>query len=111
MSRILITTLGTSNSWAEPIRQLRRELGLSPINYNPLIENKFSPDLVIALFSSVLGQPQPDWPANTVVAGFTFYDGTQDSTEFMPVSKAYTGYVTNSRTNCIECRYRLSEAF
>lgn len=26
-----------SNSWADPIRQLRRELGLSPINYNPFL--------------------------------------------------------------------------
>lgn len=66
-----------SQSWADPIRQLRRELGLSPINYNPFLENRFSPYLVVALFSSVLGQPQPDWAANTVLAGFTFYDGTQ----------------------------------
>lgn len=73
-----------SNSWAEPIRQLRRELDLSPINYNPFLENRFSPYLVIALFSSVLGQPQPDWAANTVVAGFTFYDGTQGGAELAP---------------------------
>ncbi len=70
-----------SNSWADPIRQLRRELGLSPIKGNPLIDHKFSPYLVIALFSSVLGQPQPDWAENTVVAGFTFYDGTQGEAE------------------------------
>ncbi|MEH1769354.1 MAG: glycosyltransferase [Nostoc sp.] len=73
-----------SNSWAEPIRQLRRELDLSPINYNPFLENRFSPYLVIALFSSVLGQPQPDWAANTVVAGFTLYDGTQGGAELAP---------------------------
>jgi UDP:flavonoid glycosyltransferase YjiC (YdhE family) len=29
---------------------------------------------VLALFSRVLAQPQPDWPANTVVTGFPFYD-------------------------------------
>jgi len=73
-----------SNSWAEPIRQLRRELDLSPINYNPFLENRFSPYLVIALFSSVLGEPQPDWAANTVVAGFTLYDGTQGGAELAP---------------------------
>lgn len=73
-----------SHSWAEPIRQLRRELGLSPIDYNPFLENRFSPYLVVALFSSVLGQPQPDWAANTVVAGFTFYDGAQDGAELTP---------------------------
>lgn len=78
-----------SNSWAEPIRQLRRELGLSPIDYNPFLENRFSPYLVIALFSSVLGQPQPDWAANTVVAGFTFYDGTQEGTALTPELKQF----------------------
>ena len=78
-----------SNSWADPIRQLRRELGLSPINYNPFIENRFSPYLVVALFSSVLGQPQPDWAANTVVAGFTFYDGTQGGVELTPALKQF----------------------
>ncbi|MBD2102524.1 glycosyltransferase [Leptolyngbya sp. FACHB-261] len=70
-----------SNSWADPIRQLRHQLGLSPIKGNPFIENKFSPYLVVALFSSVLGQPQLDWAANTVVAGFTFYDGIQGGAE------------------------------
>ncbi|MUG95055.1 glycosyltransferase [Scytonema sp. UIC 10036] len=78
-----------SNSWADPIRQLRRELGLSPINYNPFVENRFSAYLVVALFSSVFGQPQPDWPANTVVAGFTFYDGTQGGAELTPALKQF----------------------
>lgn len=78
-----------SNSWAEPIRQLRRELGLSPIAYNPFLENRFSPYLVVALFSSVFGQAQPDWPANTVVAGFTFYDGTQEGAELAPELKQF----------------------
>jgi rhamnosyltransferase subunit B len=78
-----------SNSWAEPIRQLRRELGLSPIDYNPFIENRFSPYLGVALFSSVLGQPQPDWAANTVIAGFTFYDGMQGGAELTPVLQQF----------------------
>lgn len=67
-----------SNSWGEPIRQLRRELDLSPINYNPFIDSKkYSPYLVVALFSSIIGQRQPDWLEHTVITGFTFYDGTQ----------------------------------
>jgi rhamnosyltransferase subunit B len=80
-----------SNSWADPIRQLRRELSLSPIDYNPFIENRFSPYLVVALFSSVLGQPQPDWATNTVIAGFTFYDGTQGGAELTPELKQFLG--------------------
>lgn len=73
-----------SNSWADPIRQLRQELALSPIYTNPFLEDKFSPYLVVALFSSVLGQPQPDWAKNTVVAGFTFYDSTHSGAELAP---------------------------
>jgi rhamnosyltransferase subunit B len=78
-----------SNSWAEPIRELRRELNLSPIDYNPFLENRFSPYLAVALFSSVLGQPQPDWAENTVVAGFTFYDGMQGDVELDPELKQF----------------------
>jgi UDP:flavonoid glycosyltransferase YjiC (YdhE family) len=78
-----------SNSWADPIRQLRHELGLSPIHYNPFLENRFSPYLVVALFSPVLGQPQPDWAPNTVVAGFTFYDGTQGGVDLTPELKQF----------------------
>lgn len=73
-----------SNSWAEPVRQLRRDLGLSALKGNPYIDSKFSPYLVTALFSSVLGQPQPDWAKHTVVAGFTFYDGTQGGANLTP---------------------------
>lgn len=63
----------TARSWSEPVRQLRRELGLSP-GKDPLFEGRNSPHLVLALFSRVLGEPQPDWAANTLVTGFPFYD-------------------------------------
>jgi rhamnosyltransferase subunit B len=68
-----------TRAWSEPVHQLRRELGLSSVG-NIVIDDKFSPYLVLALFSSVLGSPQPDWAANTVVTGFTFYDGSQEQT-------------------------------
>ncbi len=61
------------NRLVEPVHQLRRELGLPP-RPNPLFEGQYSPLLNLALFSRVLGAPQPDWPANTVVTGFPFYD-------------------------------------
>jgi rhamnosyltransferase subunit B len=67
-----------TKSWAEPIHQLRKELGLSALSGNLLIDNKCSPYLVLALFSAVLAQPQPDWPKNTIATGFTFYDGDLD---------------------------------
>jgi UDP:flavonoid glycosyltransferase YjiC (YdhE family) len=66
-----------TRDWGEPIHQLRQELGLKPVG-NPIIDDKFSPYLVLALFSSVLGSSQPDWALNTVVTGFPFYDGSRE---------------------------------
>lgn len=70
-----------SKSWGEPVHQLRRELGLPPLIGNPFIDDKFSPYLILALFSPILTKPQLDWPANTFITGSTFYDGSQESTE------------------------------
>jgi UDP:flavonoid glycosyltransferase YjiC (YdhE family) len=76
-----------TRSWGEPIHQLRQELGLAPVG-NPIINDKFSPYLVLALFSSVLGSPQPDWAQNTVVTGFAFYDGNREK-ELAPELKQF----------------------
>ena len=62
-----------SRKWPEPIYELRKELGL-PRGENPLFDAKHSPYLVLALFSRVLGTKQKDWPPNTVITGFAFYD-------------------------------------
>jgi UDP:flavonoid glycosyltransferase YjiC (YdhE family) len=62
-----------SRKWPQPIYDLRRELGLER-GANPLFVAKHSPDLVLAMFSRVLGHEQPDWPANTKITGFCFYD-------------------------------------
>jgi rhamnosyltransferase subunit B len=62
-----------TRKWPEPIYELRRELGL-PRGANPIFGAKHSPHLVLALFSHVLGQEQKDWPANTLITGFCFYD-------------------------------------
>jgi len=59
--------------WIKPIKQLRQELGLS-LDNDPLFEGRNSPHLVLALFSRILAEPQPDWASNTIVTGFPFYD-------------------------------------
>ena len=59
--------------WANPIRRLRREMKLR-IDCDPVFRDKFSPDLVLALFSRCLAQPQPDWPSQTLQTGFVYYD-------------------------------------
>jgi UDP:flavonoid glycosyltransferase YjiC (YdhE family) len=62
-----------SRKWPLPIYDLRSELGLAR-GGNPLFDAKHSPFLVLALFSRVLGTEQKDWPANTKITGFCFYD-------------------------------------
>jgi len=62
-----------TRKWPEPIYELRRELGL-PKGKNPIFDAKHSPNLVLALFSRVLGTEQKDWPGNTLIAGFCYYD-------------------------------------
>ncbi len=59
--------------WAEPIDRLASELGLPRKRQNPLGDGH-SPDLVMALFSRLHADKQPDWPDQTVVTGFPFYD-------------------------------------
>lgn len=59
--------------WSDPVRQLRRELGLSP-GTDPIFAGRHSPQMVLALFSRVIGEPQPDWPVQTLATGFPFYD-------------------------------------
>ena len=59
--------------WSEPVYELRQELGL-PRGLDPLFGGRNSPHLILALFSEALAKPQLDWPANTHVTGFPFYD-------------------------------------
>jgi rhamnosyltransferase subunit B len=62
-----------SHQWTRPVAALRRREGLPPAP-SPLFEGQHSPHLVLALFSKVLGAPQPDWPANIMVTGQMFHD-------------------------------------
>jgi UDP:flavonoid glycosyltransferase YjiC (YdhE family) len=59
--------------WAEPLYRFRARLGLPP-GGNPVLEGQHSPSLVLALYSKVLGAPQPDWPPNVVTTGHIFHD-------------------------------------
>ncbi len=64
-------------SWLEPYRNFRREIGLSE-THDPIFKDKFSKLFHLAMFSKVIGKPQPDWHAPTLQTGFCFYDGQQD---------------------------------
>ena len=59
--------------WMQPLLDFRRQIGLPP-GAHPAFEGANSPELVLALFSKYFAAPQPDWPPQTVVTGFPFYD-------------------------------------
>lgn len=58
--------------WAGGYYRFRRSLGL-PAGANPIFDAKHSPFGTLAMFPDFLAAPQPDWPANTLQAGFPFY--------------------------------------
>jgi UDP:flavonoid glycosyltransferase YjiC (YdhE family) len=72
-----------SRKWPEPIYELRRELGL-PRGTNPLFDAKHSPNLVLALFSHVLGIEQKDWPEHSLITGFCYYDAESGNQNLPP---------------------------
>jgi rhamnosyltransferase subunit B len=69
-----------TRDWAEPVYRLREELGLER-GPDVIFDAKHAPALVLAMFSPLLGQPQPDWPPNTKITGFVFYDSDIDKQE------------------------------
>ncbi len=80
---------GTRHWWT-PVRQLRREQGLRA-SCDPLFRDKFSPELVLALFSRCFAQPQPDWPAKTVQPGFAYHD---EQREEVAAAAALSAFLT-----------------
>ena len=78
-------------SWASPWHEFRKELGLPPTTNNPIFDGQFSPTLTLALFSPTLAAPQPDWPPNTQVTGFLFYDRADRGTGLAPELLEFLG--------------------
>jgi rhamnosyltransferase subunit B len=66
--------------WFKEVESLRQELGL-PYRGIPIFEGQHSPEMVLAMFSKVLAEPRPDWPPNTHVSGFCFYDKLEASAQ------------------------------
>jgi UDP:flavonoid glycosyltransferase YjiC (YdhE family) len=74
VNRWLIRLIKTvTRSWCRPVNRLRTKLQLAP-GKHPLFEGQYSPELVLAMFSKVLAQPHPDWPAQSRITGYGFYD-------------------------------------
>jgi MGT family glycosyltransferase len=60
--------------WCSEVVRLRADLGLSRGHPDPFFDGQWSPRLNLALFSKAFARPQPDWPSNTLVTGFPFFD-------------------------------------
>ena len=69
--------------WIQPVAELRRELRL-PDRGNALFEGSHSPRMVLALFSRSLAEPQRDWPPQTAVTGFPFFDRHHEQPQLAP---------------------------
>ena len=67
---------------AKQVVEFRDELGLCDYG-NPMFDGQHSPLRILAMFSKVFAAPQPDWPPQTEITGFCFYDGNHES-EFPP---------------------------
>lgn len=63
--------------WLKSYREFRREIGLSE-SHNPILDDKFSNLLHLAMFSEGFAKPQEDWNSATAQTGFCFYDGQKD---------------------------------
>ena len=82
-SALVSTVKSVTRRWTRPIDRFRAELGLPP-RRDPIFQGQYSPHLVLALFSRVLADPQPDWPANVRITGQIFYDGPGGSRRLDP---------------------------
>ena len=74
---ILAPAKRAARNLRQPSLRLPSHAGLPPVS-DPFFDDKHAPDLVLAMFSRLLGEPRPDWPRQTVVTGFAFYDGEPD---------------------------------
>jgi UDP:flavonoid glycosyltransferase YjiC (YdhE family) len=70
-----------TDAWASEWHDLRAELGLAPVKDHPLWEGQHSPVRSLGLFPRVLGEPQPDWPPQARIAGFSFHRPPQQPLE------------------------------
>jgi UDP:flavonoid glycosyltransferase YjiC (YdhE family) len=69
----------TVKHWSNPVRQLRREEGLSWRTCDPVFKDKFSPYLVLAMFSQWFAPKQGDWPEQTLQPGFLHRSNSPDA--------------------------------
>ena len=78
----------TTRLWMKPITEFRASVGLPP-GQDPIFEGQHAPRRVLALFSRVMTEPQPDWPPQAQVIGFPFYDQAEHGQELDPALERF----------------------
>jgi rhamnosyltransferase subunit B len=68
-------------SWSKPLREFQAREGFAHTKGDLLLGGMRSPWLTLAVFSSCIGDVQPDWPKPAVVAGFPFFDESSESVD------------------------------
>ena len=77
--------------WSNPVRQLRREEGLPWRTCDPVFKDKFSPYLVLAMFSRWFAPKQRDWPEQTLQPGFLHRSNSPDAQMFDRLDEFLSG--------------------
>jgi UDP:flavonoid glycosyltransferase YjiC (YdhE family) len=81
--------------YAPNINFLRKELGLEPIER--ILVCWHSPDRVLAFFPSFFAEPQPDWPPQTRLVGFPFFDAASTH----PFPDELSGFIKASKVTVV----------
>jgi rhamnosyltransferase subunit B len=75
--------------WLGPLHALAADMGLT-IDAHPFFEGQHASDLVLAMYSSALAERQPDFPPQTVITGFLFYDANPAGVDAAAEAQART---------------------
>ncbi|MCW5976776.1 MAG: glycosyltransferase family 1 protein [Bryobacteraceae bacterium] len=75
--------------WTRSIAELRAREGLRPPGASAMHDDMFSPFGTLGWFSPLIAPRQPDWPQNTQITGFTFYDRRSPGEGLHPALAAF----------------------
>jgi UDP:flavonoid glycosyltransferase YjiC (YdhE family) len=80
----------TVSGAAHSFHKFREDLALPKMPGNPFFNAGSGAKAVLGLYSPLLGGPQPDHPAHTIIAGSTLYDkAADDADELQPDLEAF----------------------
>jgi rhamnosyltransferase subunit B len=83
--------------WSNPVRQLRRDEGPPWRSSDPVFKDKFSPHLVLALFSRRFAPKQRDWPEQTLQPGFLHRSNSVDA----KLTDLLERFLRRKRSSCV----------